>query len=187
MPVAIGGAIGGFVVALVVGFKPDTAPFLGPAYALLQGLFIGALSSVLERAFPGLVLQAVLMTFGVAIAMLLAYQSGLIRATPMFVKVVVGMTLGIGVVYLISMGMSLFGGRMPFLHEATPLGIGISVVILIVAALNLVLDFDFIEKGVEGGAPKSMEWFGAFALVVTLLWIYIESLRLLAKIREFTR
>jgi uncharacterized YccA/Bax inhibitor family protein len=184
VPWSIGGALGGFVVALIVVFKPTAAPVLAPIYALLEGCFLGAFSAVLNKSYPGIPLQAVAVTFGVSFGMLLAYQNKVIRATPTFRKVIVSATMGIAVVYLISLGLAFFGQRMPIINDATPLGIGVSVVILIVAALNLVLDFDMIEKGAEEGAPKFMEWYGAFSLVVTLVWIYVESLRLLRKLRQ---
>lgn len=176
--------IGGLVVALVIIFKKTTAPFLAPAYAVLQGLTLGALSSLFEFKFPGIVLQAVICTISVFAALLVAYRSGLIRATENFKLGVVAATGGICLVYLIDLGMMFFGMRMPMLHENTPIGIAISLAIVVVAALNLVLDFDFIEKGAESGAPKYMEWYSAFGLLVTLIWLYIEILRLLSKTRK---
>lgn len=184
LPMAIGSALLGLALAVGVSFKPTLAPMLAPVYALVEGLFLGVISSFLEQRYPGIAFQAVLLTFAVSTAMLGLYQAKVIRATPAFVRGVIGCTMGIFVMYLISFGMSMFGMRMPFLHDSSPIGIGISVVILGVAALNLILDFDVIEKGVNANAPKWMEWYGAFGLVVTLFWIYIESLRLLSKLRR---
>jgi len=183
-PLAIGSALLGLGLAIGVGFRPNLAPMLAPVYALVEGVFLGVISSILEARYPGIAFQAVLLTFAVTAAMLGLYQARVIRATPAFVRGVIGCTMGIFVMYLISFGMSMFGMRMPFLHDSSPIGIGISVVILGVAALNLILDFDVIEKGVNANAPKWMEWYGAFGLVVTLFWIYIESLRLLSKLRR---
>lgn len=182
IPWLIGGGIPTFIIALVISFNQKLAPALSPVYALLKGTTLGAFSAILQGWNHGIVLNAVLITFGVAISMLLAYQFKIIRATPTLVKGIIAATAGIMIVYGISFVMFLFGQRMPFINDATPLGIGISLFILGIAALNLVLDFDLIEKGAAQGAPKYMEWYGAFALVVTLFWIYIESLRLLYKL-----
>lgn len=184
LPVIIAPALIAFVLALVVTFKPQTAPTMAPAYALVEGLVLGAVSCVLNARYPGIVLQAIPITFGVLLAMLALYRAGILRATPMFVKVVVLATAAICLVYLLNLGMLLFGARMPFLHDATPLGIAISLGICVVAALNFILDFDLIEKGSEQGAPKHMEWYAAFSLMVTLFWLYLEILRLLAKLRR---
>jgi uncharacterized YccA/Bax inhibitor family protein len=178
------GALSGFVIAIVLAFKQNLAPSLAPAYAMAQGLAVGAVSLAYESMYSGIVVQALAGTFGILGLMLLLYRARIIQATPMFVKVVVFATLGIMVMYLANFVMMLFGARMPFLHDNTPLGIGISVVICIVAALNFILDFDLIEKGAESGAPKYMEWYGAFGLLVTLIWLYLELLRLLAKLRR---
>jgi uncharacterized YccA/Bax inhibitor family protein len=169
---------------LVIAFKMDMAPTLAPIHAILEGLFVGALSQVLNKMYPGIVAQAITITLGIMLTMLVLYRTGIIKATPMFVKVVSICTIGIGVTYLISIGISLFGGRMPFIHDSTPLGIGISLFTAGIAALNFVLDFDMIERGAEQGQPKFMEWYGAFGLMVTLVWLYIEILRLLRKLRD---
>ncbi len=185
MPYAIGGAIGGFVIALVTVFKKTWAPYTAPVYAVLQGLFLGAISAMFEMRFPGIVMQAVALTFGTLGALLLAYRSGLIKATENFKLGVVAATGGIMVLYLVNIGMRLFGFEgMGFIHEGSTMGILFSVGVVIVAALNLVLDFDFIEHGVENGAPKYMEWYAAFGLMVTLVWLYLEILRLLSKLQS---
>ena len=185
MPWVLGGAIGGFVVALVTVFKKTWAPVTAPLYAVLEGLFIGGVSAIFEQRFPGIVMQAVGLTFGTLAALLVAYRSGLIRATENFKLGVVAATGGIALLYLVNIGMRLFGFEgMGFIHDSSLMGIGFSVVVVIVAALNLVLDFDFIEQGVEQGAPKYMEWYGAFGLLVTLVWLYLEILRLLSKLQS---
>ena len=185
MPWVLGGAIGGFVVALVTVFKKTWAPVTAPLYAVLEGLFIGGVSAIFEQRFPGIVMQAVGLTFGTLAALLVAYRSGLIRATENFKLGVVAATGGIALLYLVNIGMRLFGFEgMGFIHDSSLMGIGFSVVVVIVAALNLVLDFDFIEEGVEAGAPKYMEWYAAFGLLVTLVWLYLELLRLLSKLQS---
>ena len=179
------GAIGGFVVGMATSFKRDWAPFTAPVYAILQGLFIGGFSLIMEQRFPGLVLQAVMLTFGVMFALLAAYQSRIIRPSQTFKSVVVGATFGIMVVYLVSMVLQLFFHTgISMINDSGPIGIIFSLVVVGIAALNLVLDFDFIENGVASGAPKWMEWYAAFGLTVTLVWLYIEVLRLLAKMRR---
>jgi uncharacterized YccA/Bax inhibitor family protein len=185
MPYLWGGMIGGFIVALVTVFKKTWAPVTAPIYAALEGLFIGAISVWFEARFPGIVMQAAMLTMGVLASLLLAYKSGLIKATENFKLGLVAATGGIFVLYLIQMGANLLGFQgMGFIHEASWLGIGFSAFVVVIAALNLVLDFDFIESGVEAGAPKYMEWYGAFGLVVTLVWLYLEILRLLAKLQS---
>jgi uncharacterized YccA/Bax inhibitor family protein len=184
-PMVMVGTLGGFVVAMVTTFKRDWAPFTAPVYAVLQGVFIGGISLVMEQQFRGLVLQAVLLTFGVMFALLAAYQSRIIRPSETFKSVIVGATFGIVIVYLISMVLQLFFHTgIPLINGSGPIGIIFSLVVVGIAALNLVLDFDFIENGVASGAPKWMEWYAAFGLTVTLVWLYIEVLRLLAKMRR---
>lgn len=178
-----GGAIGGFVLALVTVFKKEWAPVTAPIYALLEGFFIGGLSAVLEVQFQGIAFQAAIMTFGTLAAMLGLYQSGLIKVNDTFRMVVATATGGIFLAYLISFVLSFFGIHMPFIYSNGLMGIGFSLVVVGVAALNLVLDFDFIERGANR-SPKYMEWFGAFALMVTLIWLYVEFLRLLSKLRS---
>ncbi|MEE2960292.1 MAG: Bax inhibitor-1/YccA family protein [Myxococcota bacterium] len=178
----IGGSIAGFVFALVTIFKKTAAPITAPLYAICEGLFLGVVSAGFETKFPGIVFQAILGTFGTLFALLGAYRSGLIKATENFRLGVVAATGGIFFVYLISFVLGFFGMSVPGIHGSGLLGIGFSVVVVGVAALNLVLDFDFIENGAEAGAPKYMEWYGAFGLLVTLVWLYLEILRLLSKL-----
>ncbi|MCL7714420.1 Bax inhibitor-1/YccA family protein [Stenotrophomonas mori] len=179
-----GGAIGGFILALATIFRKHWAPVSAPLYALAEGLFLGAISAIYEARFQGIVFQAVLLTFGTLFALLFAYRSGLVKATENFKLGVVAATGGIALVYLATIVLGLFGVRIPFIHDSGLIGIGFSLFVVVVAALNLVLDFDFIENGVEAGAPKYMEWYGAFGLMVTLVWLYIEFLRLLSKLQS---
>lgn len=178
------GAIGGFVVAMVTIFKKEWAPVTAPIYSLLEGLLLGGLSSMFETMYPGIVMQAVALTFGTLFCLLLVYTSGLIRATDNFKLGVVAATGAIMLLYLVSFILSFFGIRMGFIHDSGPIGIAFSLFVVAIAALNLVLDFDFIEQGAKSGAPKYMEWYGAFGLMVTLVWLYIEILRLLSKLRS---
>jgi uncharacterized YccA/Bax inhibitor family protein len=180
----LGGALGGFVLAMITYFKREWSPVLAPAYALVEGLFLGAISAFFEARFPGIVMQAVMLTFGTLFSLLFAYRSGLIKATENFKLGVTAATGGIFLIYLASFLLGLFGINVPYIHESGIIGIGFSLFVVVIAALNLVLDFDFIESGVEAGAPKYMEWFAAFGLMVTLVWLYIEFLRLLAKLRD---
>ena len=178
------GAIGGLVMALVTVFKKTWAPVTAPLYALIEGFFLGAISAIYNMKFQGIVFQAVLLTFGTLGALLFAYRSGMIKATENFKLGVVAATGGIALVYLATIVLGFFGIRMPMIHESGLIGIGFSLFVVVIAALNLVLDFDFIETGVEQGAPKYMEWYGAFGLMVTLVWLYIEFLRLLSKLQS---
>ena len=181
-----GGGIGGFVVAMATIWKKQWAPVTGPIYAALQGLFLGAISVMVQSMFPDIpiVLQAVALTFGTFFALLAAYMSGMIKPSENFKLGVVAATGGLVVVYLLTYVLGFFGVQLPMVHSAGPMGIGFSIFVLIIASLNLVLDFDFIENGVERGAPKYMEWYGAFGLLVTLVWLYIEFLRLLMKLNS---
>jgi len=179
-----GGLIAGLVFALATIFKKEWAPVTAPLYALSEGFFLGAISAVYNHVFDGIVQQAVLLTFGTLFAMLMAYRSGLIRATEKFKLGVVAATGGIALVYLVSMVLGFFNIQIPLIHESGMIGIGFSLFVVVVAALNLVLDFDFIETGVQQRAPKYMEWYGAFGLMVTLVWLYIEFLRLLSKLQS---
>ncbi|MCL1634063.1 Bax inhibitor-1/YccA family protein [Luteimonas sp. SX5] len=183
-PYVWGGAIGGLILALVTTFKKTWAPITAPMYALVEGFFLGAISAMFELRFPGIVFQAVLLTFGTLFALLFAYRSGLIKATENFKLGVVAATGGIFLVYLATIVLGFFGVNIPMIHENGIVGIGFSLFVVVIAALNLVLDFDFIENGVEQGAPKYMEWYGAFGLMVTLVWLYIEFLRLLSKLQS---
>jgi uncharacterized YccA/Bax inhibitor family protein len=177
------GVIGGLVLALATVFKKQWAPVTTPLYAAFEGLLLGGISLVFNLRYPGIVFNAVALTFGVLAALLLAYRSGLIRASENFKLGVAAATGGIALVYLISMGLGFFGKTIPYIHDSGPIGIGFSLVVVGIAAMNLVLDFDFIERGAEAGAPKYMEWYGAFGLLVTLVWLYLEILRLLAKLQ----
>jgi uncharacterized YccA/Bax inhibitor family protein len=179
-----GGLIGGFVLALVTIFKKEWAPVTAPLYALVEGLFLGAISALYNHMYEGIVTQAVMLTFGTLFALLMAYRSGLIKATENFKLGVVAATGGIMLVYLATIVLRMFGIDMPMIHDNGIVGIGFSLFVIVIAALNLVLDFDFIETGVEQRAPKYMEWYGAFGLMVTLVWLYIEFLRLLAKLQS---
>jgi uncharacterized YccA/Bax inhibitor family protein len=184
MPYVLVGGLGGFVVAMVTIFKKTWAPITAPLYAVLEGLFIGAMSAVFEQRHPGIVIQATALTFGTLAALLIAYRSGLIKATENFKLGVVAATGGIALVYLASIVMGFFGHAIPMINGGGAIGIGFSAVVVVVAALNLVLDFDFIEQGVAQGAPKYMEWYAAFGLLVTLVWLYLEILRLLSKLQS---
>lgn len=184
MPLILGGLIGGFIVALVTIFKKTWAPVTAPLYAGLEGLALGGISAFYEAEYPGIVLQAITLTFGTLGALLMAYRSGLIKATENFKLGVVAATGGIAILYIINIVMGFFGHSIGFIHDSGWLGIGFSAVVVVVAALNLVLDFDFIEEGAEQGAPKYMEWYASFGLIVTLVWLYLELLRLLSKLRD---
>jgi len=178
---AIVGAIGGFIMAIITVFSPKSSPFTAPIYAILEGLFLGAISAIINSAYPGVAFQAVLLTIGTLFTMLFLYRSGRIRATPRFRRGVMMATGAVFFAYLFSWIFNLLGMPMGFIHSAGPMGILINLVIIVIAALNLILDFDFIEKGAQMAAPKYMEWYGAFGLMVTLIWLYIEFLRLLAR------
>jgi uncharacterized YccA/Bax inhibitor family protein len=187
VPLMWTGAIGGLVIALILVFKPKLSPYLAPLYALLEGLFVGAISAMYNSAFaetaPNIVINAVGLTFGVAVAMYLLYSFRIIKATQKFKSVIITATAGIAIFYVIVMILRAFGyDNMPFLHEGSMLGIGFSLFVVAIASLNLILDFDMIENGVEMGAPKYMEWYGAFGLLVTIVWLYLEILRLLSKL-----
>jgi len=183
-PWMIAGALGGLIVALITVFKTQWSPVTAPIYAALEGLFIGGISSIAESQYPGIVFQAVGLTFGTLAAMLAAYKSGLIKATENFKLGVVAATGGIFIVYLVTIVLGFFGVQVPYIFGNGAIGIGFSIFVVIIAALNLVMDFDFIEKGADGRSPRYMEWYGAFALMVTLIWLYLEILRLLMKLRS---
>lgn len=184
MPLLLLGTIGGLVMALATVFRPTWARITAPLYAVLQGLALGGITVLTEARTPGVALPAVGLTFATLFALLTAYRSGLIRATENFKLGVVAATGGVAVFYLVTFGLSLFGIHLPMVHEGGLVGIGISLVVVVIAALNLVLDFDFIEHGAREGAPEHMEWYGAFGLMVTLIWLYLEMLRLLSKLQE---
>jgi uncharacterized YccA/Bax inhibitor family protein len=186
MPWMWGSLIGGMIIAFIIIFKKTWAPFLALGYGLLEGLFLGAISAFYDSAFsamyPSIIMHAVLLTFGCAAAMYFFYKTGLIKATGTFKKVIMIATASIGIFYLVAMVMRLFGTGMPYLHDNGPIGIGISVFIVAIAALNLILDFDMMDQGAAQGAPKYFEWYCAFGLMVTLVWLYLEILRLLGKL-----
>ncbi len=186
MTLMIVGIVGALITGIVIAFKPNWAQYLAPAYGILQGFFIGGISAILNAAFadkyPGLIMQAVGLTFGVAISMFLLYNFRIINPTQRFKSIVISATMGIAVFYLITLVLNLFGVNMSFMYDSSWLSIGISLFIVIIAALNLILDFERIEMGAEMGAPKFMEWYGAFGLMVTIIWLYIEILKLLSKL-----
>ncbi len=181
----VGGAFVALVTGFVICFKHTWAPMLAPVYAIAEGLLLGGISAGFEAQYPGIVVQAVGCTFGTLCCLLLAYQSGMIRATENFKLGIVAATGGIALLYLVTFLAGLFGFSLfSSLYGSGLVGVGFSVVVVAIAALNLVLDFDFIEQAAERGAPKYLEWYGAFALMVTLVWLYLEILRLLAKLND---
>jgi uncharacterized YccA/Bax inhibitor family protein len=185
MPLLVPLLLAGFVIAMVSIFKKEATPFVSPLYAICEGLILGAISLSFEKSYPGIVVNAILLSMCVLFCMLAAYKTGMLRATPRFQKVVVFSTLAICLVYIIDLLLNLFGvGSLSYIHNSSGLGIIISLVIVAVAALNLIIDFDLIEQGSQQGSPKYMEWYSAFALMVTLVWLYLECLRLLSKIRD---
>ena len=181
------GFIGGFIVAMITIFKKEWAPITVPIYAILEGLALGGISYIYKEAFyPGIVSQAILLTVSIFAALLFAYKTRIIKPTENFKLGIFAATGGIFLVYIASFIMYLFGASMPIMDpsNASLISIGFSLFVVVIAALNLVLDFDFIEEGAEKGAPKYMEWYGAFGLLVTLVWLYLEILRLLAKLNS---
>ena len=180
---AIGG-IGGFIFAMATIFKPQWAPVTAPVYALLEGLALGAISSIFEMRYPGIAIQAVGLTFGTCFCLLAAYRSGVIQATDKFKMGIVAATGGIALIYLASMLLGFFHVQIPGIFGHGPIGIVFSLVVTCIAALNLILDFDMIERGAWRGAPKYMEWYSAFGLMLTLIWLYLEMIRLLSKLRD---
>jgi uncharacterized YccA/Bax inhibitor family protein len=178
------GALGGFVFSLITIFKQTAAPITAPIYAILEGLFLGGISATFEKYYPGIVMQAIALTFGTLFALLLIYKSRLIKVTENFKLGLFAATGGIALIYFLSFILSFFGITVPYIYSSGTGGIIISLVIVVIAALNLVLDFDFIENAAERGAPKYMEWYAAFGLLVTLVWLYVEILRLLAKLNS---
>jgi uncharacterized YccA/Bax inhibitor family protein len=176
--------IGSVVLAIITVFIKPAAPITAPLYALLEGVLVGSISAIFELQFKGIVIQAVALTFGTMFCLLFAYRTGIIKATENFKLGVFAATGAIGVIYLVTWIMrGFFHTDMPYIHQSGPIGIAFSVGVVIIAALNLVLDFDFIENGAKQKAPKYMEWYGAFGLIVTLVWLYFEILNLLSKIR----
>jgi uncharacterized YccA/Bax inhibitor family protein len=181
---ALGAGLAGLVVAIATIVRPRWSPVTAPIYALVEGVVLGLVSMWFEARYPGIAIQAVALTFGVLGAMLVLYKTRVIKVTQRFRAGVLAATLAIFVVYMVALVLGLFGVQVPFLNDASPLGILISLAIVVVAALNLVLDFDLIDRGARSGAPAYMEWYAAFGLLVTLVWLYLELLRLLAKLRE---
>lgn len=179
----IAGMILGLVAVIAIVMKRSLSPYLAPAYAALEGLSIGFISVIMDRAYPGIAANAMTLTFSVLGLMLFCYKMGILRATPAFQRVVVFATLGILVTYLVDLVMMFFGTRVPMIHESSPVGIAFSVIVVGVAALNLILDFDVFERHAER-SPKYMEWYCGFSLLVTLVWLYIEMLRLLTKLNK---
>lgn len=184
MPYLLIGGIGGFIFALITIFKNQAAPITAPLYAALEGLAIGAVSVLYEYQYPGIGIQAIGLTFGVLAVMLVGYQTKLMKPSAGFMKGVMIATGGIAVYYLVAMGLSFFGIHAPMIWDSGPIGIGFSLLVTGLAALNLLLDFNFIEQNVEKGAPKYMEWYSAFGLMLTVVWLYFELLRLLSKLNK---
>lgn len=182
--IALVGVVVGFVAVIIASFKPHLAKFMAPVYALAQGYFVGAVSKAYENFQNGIVLQAAGATIAVFASMLFLYGTRIIKVTDRMRRIVIGATMGIALFYLVSFVMSLFGASLSFLTEPTLFGIGFSVLVVGLAAFNLALDFDFIERGSQSNLPKHMEWLGALGLLVTIVWLYLEILRLLSKLRE---
>jgi uncharacterized YccA/Bax inhibitor family protein len=185
IPWMVGGLVGGLVACLVTIFKKEWSAISAPLYALFEGLLLGGISAMFEKSYPGIAVEAVSLTFAVLFILLLAYKTGMVRATRGFKLGVIAATGGIALVYFANMVMTLFfHTQISPLYSSTPLGIGISLFVVVIASLNLIIDFDMIENGARLGAPKYMEWYGAFGLMVTLIWLYMEILRLLGKLRR---
>ena len=174
----------GFVIALFTIFRPKNSPYTAPAYAAIEGVALGGITMIFEAQYPGIGIQAIGLTFGILASLLFCYKSGIIKPTENFRLMIFAGTMGIFILYLVSFIMSFFGNSIGFIHSNGLFGIGFSLFVVAIASLNLVLDFDFIEEGAEKGMPKYLEWYGAFSLMVTLVWLYLEILRLLAKIRS---
>jgi len=181
---AIGGLLVCFALAIFLSFKPHLAKFLAPVYAIAEGLFVGAISKAYETYYDGIVVQAAGATIAVFAVMLTMYSLRIIKVTDRFRRIVIGATLGVALFYGVSMLMSLFGATPPFIQSTSFLGIGFSFLVAGLAAFNLALDFDFIERGSKQGMPESTEWYAAFGVMVTVVWLYLEILRLLSKLRE---
>lgn len=183
-PTIVIGSILAFIVSLITVFNKKASPITAPIYAVFEGSVLGGISAIYENMYSGIVFNAVTLTIAILLGLLMLYKSRIIQATENFKLGVAAATFGIFIVYMVSFVLGFFGIEVPYIHSSGPIGIGISVFIVVIASLNLVLDFDFIEQGAEQGAPKYMEWFGAFGLLVTLVWLYLEILRLLAKLRK---
>ena len=174
----------GFVIALFTIFRPKNSPYTAPAYAAIEGVALGGITMIFEAQYPGIGIQAIGLTFGILASLLFCYKSGIIKPTENLRLMIVAGTMSIFILYLVSFIMSFFGNSIGFIHSNGLFGIGFSLFVVAIASLNLVLDFDFIEEGAEKGMPKYLEWYGAFSLMVTLVWLYFEILRLLAKLRS---
>lgn len=183
-PWLLGSWIVGLVLAIVTIVKPKLARVTGPLYAVAEGLLVGAISHLYEARYEGIVLQAVGLTIGVFVMMLVLYATRTIRVTDKLRTGIIAATGAVMLVYLVSIVLRMFGSGVPMIHEAGPIGIGFSLIVVGIASFNLLLDFDFIEKGSRMGAPRYMEWYAGFALMVTLVWLYLELLRLLSKLRQ---
>jgi uncharacterized YccA/Bax inhibitor family protein len=179
-----GGLIGAFVVGMILPFKKEWAQYLAVVYAALEGLCLGGLSAMLDASYPGIAFEALLLTFGILAVLLLVYTLRIIKVTENFKLIIVAATGGIALYYVASLVLSFFGVRAPLIHDNSWVGIGFTLVVVIIASLNLVVDFDFIEQGAAQPAPKYMEWYAAFGILVTLVWLYVELLRLLSKLRS---
>jgi uncharacterized YccA/Bax inhibitor family protein len=180
----IGLSILGFIIVIITVFKKEWSPVTAPIYSIVEGALLGIISAYFEYLFPGIVLQAISLTLGTLFLLLTAYKSGIIKATENFKLGIFAATGAIALVYIVSMVLGFFGTTIPYIHDAGPIGIIFSLIVVVIAALNLVLDFDFIEQGAHNKAPKYMEWYASFGLMVTLVWLYLEILRLLAKMRS---
>ncbi len=180
----IGGIIVGFISVILIAFKQNWTPYIAPVYAFSQGAVLSGISCFFEASLPGIVIQAISMTFLVVFVMALLYKAGAIKATQKFRSILLVATASIFVFYLVSFILMLFHVNIPYFYSNSPLAIGVNVVIAIIAALNLIIDFDFIEKGVQTPLPSVYEWYGAFGLLVTIVWLYIEILRLLSRLRD---
>ncbi|MDR2937930.1 MAG: Bax inhibitor-1/YccA family protein [Prevotellaceae bacterium] len=183
MPYMWGGLIGGLIFSLIAIFSPRRSRWAAPLYAICEGLCLGAISSLYNFSSQGIVIQAVGLTFAVLLLMLLLYRSGVIKVTQKLRSGIIIATGAIALFYLVTWIVSIFTS-VSFMHDATPLSIGISLLVVGVAAFNFLLDFDFIDRGAQMGAPKYMEWYGAFGLMLTLVWLYLEMLRLLSKLNR---
>ncbi|MFW5704304.1 MAG: Bax inhibitor-1/YccA family membrane protein [Nanoarchaeota archaeon] len=175
---------GGIVLVIVAAFAPKTAVVIAPVYSVLEGAFLGFITYFFEMIYPGIALQAILLTLGVAVVAFIAYRTGLVKVTKTFMKIVIFSTMAIFLTYMVSLGLSFFGTTIPLIHESGPVGIIFSLVVVAIASLNFILDIHFIEESEKAHAPKYLEWFGAMSLIITLVWLYIEILKLLAKLRD---
>ena len=177
-----GGLIVGFVLALIIAFT--RTKLLVPVYAVCEGLFLGGISATMEASYPGIVSQAVLGTFAALISMLVLFRTGLIRCTDKFRSVIFVATASVAVIYLVDFIGHFFGRAVPLINTSSEFGIAFSVIVVLIAAFNLIVDFEFIERGAQNFLPKDYEWYGAFGLMVTVVWLYVEILRLLAKMKD---